>query len=113
MKQRAIIVGATSGIGLAVAKTLAAKGWLVGIAGRRTEFRIERTNGDIDSENRVLYLDESLDNWNEGLDRNMTDDMHLVYSFHNLFNHMAFSIFDLLWVRDFSIDLRCEKRKEK
>ena len=72
------------------------------------EFRIERTIGDIDSENRVLYLDESLDNWNEGLDRNMTDDMHLVYSFHELYNHMAFSIFDLLWVRDFCIDLRCE-----
>ena len=39
MKQqrRAIIIGATSGIGLEVAKALAARGWLVGIAGRRQQ----------------------------------------------------------------------------
>lgn len=36
-QRRAIIVGATSGIGLEVAKALAGKGWLVGIAGRRQE----------------------------------------------------------------------------
>jgi short-subunit dehydrogenase len=36
-QRRAIIIGATSGIGLEVAKTLAIKGWLVGIAGRRQE----------------------------------------------------------------------------
>ena len=36
-QRRAIIVGATSGIGLEVAKELAGKGWLVGIAGRRQE----------------------------------------------------------------------------
>ena len=35
--RRAIIIGATSGIGLEVAKELAGKGWLVGIAGRRQE----------------------------------------------------------------------------
>lgn len=34
---KAIIVGATSGIGLEVAKVLCAKGWEVGIAGRRQE----------------------------------------------------------------------------
>lgn len=34
---KAIIVGATSGIGLEVAKVLAAKGWQVGIAGRRQD----------------------------------------------------------------------------
>lgn len=35
--KRAIIMGATSGIGMEVAKLLASKGWKVGIAGRRTE----------------------------------------------------------------------------
>ena len=35
MEKRAIVMGATSGIGMEVAKMLAAKGWLVGIAGRR------------------------------------------------------------------------------
>jgi len=36
-QRRAIVMGATSGIGLEVAKALAEKGWLVGIAGRRQE----------------------------------------------------------------------------
>lgn len=36
-QRRAIIIGATSGIGLEVAKVLAEKGWQVGIAGRRQE----------------------------------------------------------------------------
>ena len=36
-QRRAIIMGATSGIGLEVAKVLAGEGWLVGIAGRRQE----------------------------------------------------------------------------
>lgn len=35
--KRAIVVGATSGIGKEVAKLLASKGWVVGVAGRREE----------------------------------------------------------------------------
>lgn len=41
MTKRAIIVGATSGIGLEVAKVLAAKGWQVGIAGRRENLLVQ------------------------------------------------------------------------
>ena len=37
MTKKAIVMGATSGIGMEVAKLLAAKGWQVGIAGRRIE----------------------------------------------------------------------------
>ena len=37
MAKKAIVMGATSGIGKEVAKLLAAKGWQVGIAGRRIE----------------------------------------------------------------------------
>ncbi len=36
-KKRAIIVGATSGIGLEIAKVLSEQGWSIGIAGRRME----------------------------------------------------------------------------
>jgi len=42
------------------------------------------------------------------LDRELTKDMHLVYPFHNLFEHMEFSIFDLLRVRDFNIEVEVD-----
>lgn len=38
---KAIVTGATSGIGMEVAKLLAERGWQVGIAGRRTERLVE------------------------------------------------------------------------
>ena len=34
--------------------------------------------------------------------------MHLIFPFHNLYSHMEFSIFDLLWVRDFNIEVNAE-----
>ncbi len=68
-------------------------------------FEISSDDPKIESENELLYLNEELDNWNEGLDREMTKDMHLTYAFHNLFSHLDFSIYDLLWVRDFNIEL--------
>ncbi len=36
-QKKAIIIGATSGIGLEMVKVLTAQGWQVGIAGRRQE----------------------------------------------------------------------------
>ena len=75
------------------------------------QFRIDTFHSiipEIESEHKMLYMDDELDNWNEGLDREMTKDLHLIYPFHNLFEHMEFSIFDLLWVRDFNIELNVE-----
>ena len=69
------------------------------VAGRENE---------IPSENQLLYLDEKIDNWNDELDQEMTKDMHLIHPFHNLYSHMDFSIFDLLWVRDFNIGISLE-----
>ena len=63
----------------------------------------EYSGGGPESENQMLYLSEQTDNWNEGLDQDMTADMHLIYPFHNLYEHICFSIFDLLWVRDFNV----------
>ena len=60
------------------------------------------------SEHQVLYLDEEIDNWNDELDQEMTKDMHLIHPFHNLYSHLDFSIFDLLWVRDFNIEISRE-----
>lgn len=62
----------------------------------------------VPSENYVLYMGEQEDNWNEGLNPMMTDDMHLCYGVHNLTDHNAFSWFDLLWVRDFYTEITTE-----
>ncbi len=67
----------------------------------------------IDSANQLLYLGEEEDNWNiEGLDREMTNDMHLIYPIHSFLTHANFSIFDFLWVRDFNIEITVHLDKE-
>lgn len=54
----------------------------------------------------TLYLSEELDNWNiEALDREWSSDMHLVFPFHNLYTHMPFSLYDLIWVRQFNLEI--------
>lgn len=58
-----------------------------------------------DSENMMLYLGEEKDNWNDELDKELMKDMLLIYPFHNLYSHTEFSIFDLLWVREFNIEI--------
>lgn len=60
------------------------------------------------SEHLTLFLSEDIDNWNEGFDRVLTSDMQLCYGVYNLIEHTYFSIFDLLWVRDFYIEVKCE-----
>ena len=71
-------------------------------------FEISSDDPKIESENEFLYLLKEAENWNAGLDREFTSDMYLTYAFHNLFSHLDFSIFDLLWVRDFNIELHVE-----
>ena len=39
-----------------------------------------------ESVNQMLYLGDSLDNWNEMLGKEMTKDMHLIHPFHTLRN---------------------------
>ncbi len=77
-----------------------------------TSFSCDRYR-EIDSQNQMLYLSEKEDNWNfEGLDKEMTDDMHLIYPIHDLLMHMNFSIFDFLWVRDFNTEITVQIEKE-
>ena len=40
-------------------------------------------------------------NWNEGLDRELTRDLHLTSAFHHLFDHTQFAITDFIYVRSF------------
>lgn len=50
-------------------------------------------------------------NWNEGLDPEMTKDLHLIQPFHHLFEHMNFAITDFIYVRQFETEINIEIRK--
>lgn len=52
-----------------------------------------------------LGLDTDTENWQEGLDRNWSEGMHLVYPFHNLYDHLGFSLYDLIYVEDFNMEV--------
>lgn len=50
-------------------------------------------------------------NWNEGLDPELTKDLHLISQFHNLFQHMEFAITDFIYVRKFRTEINIEISK--
>ena len=47
-------------------------------------------------------------NWNEGLDPELTKDLHLISQFHNLLQHMLFAITDFIYVRKFRTEINIE-----
>ena len=50
-------------------------------------------------------------NWNEGLDQELTKDLHLTSAFHHLFDHTMFAITDFIYVRQFETEINIEIRK--
>ena len=58
--------------------------------------------------NEIIYLGNSTDNWNEGLDENLTKDLHLIYPFHDLFEHSNFALTDFIYCRDFIFEIKCD-----
>lgn len=52
-----------------------------------------------------LGMEDENDNWNEGLDREWSNDMHLIYPFHNLYDNCFFSLYDLVYVREFNMEI--------
>ena len=60
----------------------------------------------------LIGMDCPPPNWNEGLDRELTKDLHLTSAFHNLFDHMNFAITDLIYVRKFETEINIEINKE-
>ena len=44
-------------------------------------------------------------NWNEGLDQELTKDLHLISPFHHLFDHTKFAITDFIYVRQFETEI--------
>ena len=58
-----------------------------------------------------IGLDCPPPNWNEGLDPELTKDLHLISQFHNLFQHMLFAITDFIYVRKFRTEINVEITK--
>ena len=58
--------------------------------------------------NEIIYIGESKDNWNEGLDENLTKDLNLSYPFHNLFEHTIFALTDFIYCQDFIFHISCD-----
>lgn len=55
--------------------------------------------------NSFIGMDCPPPNWNEGLDQELTKDLHLISQFHNLFQHMNFALTDILYVRKFKTEI--------
>lgn len=52
----------------------------------------------------LIGMDCPPPNWNEGLDRELTKDCHLIQQFHHLFEHTKFAITDFIFCRDFGFE---------
>ena len=63
--------------------------------------------GNESLEDWIGMKDEN-DNWNEGLDREWSKDLHLILPFHNLYDHYYFSLYDLIYVREFDLEVHVE-----
>ena len=64
-----------------------------------------------DSFDHMIGMDCPPPNWNEGLDLDLTKELHLIYPFHNLFDHMKFAITDFIYVRKFETEINIEIKK--
>ena len=73
-----------------------------------TSLFIPRDNESFES---FIGMDDEYNNWNEGLDRDLTKDLHLTSAFHNLFEHMEFAITDFVYVREFETEINIEIHK--
>lgn len=51
---------------------------------------------------------QGTNNWNDGLDPDLTKDLHLISAFHNLFEHTRFAITDFIYVRKFETEITLE-----
>ena len=64
-----------------------------------------------DSFDTFIGMDCPPPNWNEGLDQELTKDLHLINQFHTLFQHMNFALSDFIYVRKFKTEINIEIRK--
>ena len=55
-----------------------------------------------------LGMEDENDNWNEGLDREWSKELLLINPFHNLYDQCCFSLYDLIYVREFNLEVHVE-----
>ena len=60
-----------------------------------------------------IGMEDPNDNWNEGLDRELTKDLHLTMAFHKFFAHSNFAITDFIYVREFITEINVEIEKRE
>ena len=56
----------------------------------------------------LIGIDCPPPNWNEGLDPELTKDLHLTSAFHNLFDNTNFALTDFIFVREFYKEIKLE-----
>ena len=61
-----------------------------------------------DSFDSFIGMDCPPPNWNEGLDQELTKDLHLINQFHTLFQHMNFALSDFIYMRKFKTEINIE-----
>ena len=61
-----------------------------------------------DSFDSLTGMDCLPPNWNEGLDQELTKDLHLISPLHHLFEHTKFAITDFIYVRKFETEINIE-----
>lgn len=59
-----------------------------------------------ESFDNFIGMDRPPLNWNEGLDLELTMDLHLINAFHNLFDLTNFAITDFIYVRKFETEIQ-------
>lgn len=64
--------------------------------------RLPRDNND--TFDTLIGMDCPPPNWNEGLNSELTKDLHLTNAFHHLFYHTNFALTDFIYIRDFNIE---------
>lgn len=60
------------------------------------------------SENYLLYLENTVDNWNELMPIEKTGHLHLVYAIHNLYEHCNWSLQDILAIKSYHTKIEIE-----
>lgn len=75
------------------------------------ELTYKSTDNDCDrfqTELGLLYLEDKLDNWNEHMDREKTDHLHIVYGVHNMIDHSCWTLQDLINVKSYKTKIKVD-----